>query len=112
MKNYQVVIDPLGNQVYLMKRFIFLTQDNYDAPTDIIPTISTPGIVIEIGMPCFEMHYFKKLGWDATLLISVKKEDDHWNVIECEKNPSKFKVEALIKRRSKVIKLSDQNYRA
>jgi len=83
----RTVTDPLGNPVLLPGDLFKLTPKAgiYD---DASAVITKPALVIEINNGNeIEMYYFRSIGWDHTMLITVRQKNDRWEASSLERDP-------------------------
>src|SRR5689334_11893066 len=83
----RTVTDPLGHPVFLLDDLSEFTAKGgiYD---DVSKVISKPALIIEtMNANEKEMHYFRSIGWDHTMLITVHFRNNRWEAVHYQRDP-------------------------
>lgn len=93
----QIVTDPIGYEIYLPPD---LCEEGTPEPfatqmaSRFYHVLETPACIIELSS--YERCYFRSLGWNCTVLISVIFQNEKWVADQCQKNPSKEYILELL----------------
>jgi hypothetical protein len=102
--NEVLAIDPLGKTIYLLPGIFFTKNEEHEIYDDITTVIRKPAILIEVNENNeTQFYYFRSIGWNYTLLITVKLKDSRWEAYNCVKNPSSEILAALLKRGKQIL---------
>jgi hypothetical protein len=93
------VVDPLGNTIYLLED---LCVENEEPDPEIYDTaitvIKKPAMVIETKNDhSIQHYYFRSVGWQNTILISVLLKSGKWLSDKCWRNPTYQELSDLLK---------------
>lgn len=101
-----IITDPLGNRVKLPDNLCAterLKQEGevYD---DLTTVITKPAILIELsGSDPLQLYYYRSIGWNHTLLISVRRAGTEWEAFECRRNPEFAVLSDLLRNGKQLI---------
>lgn len=102
-----VVTDPMGNEIYFVTANCFTPDEvqEHEVYDDVTAVIKKPAILVEIKNERNkkELHYFRSIGWQNTLLIKVEFLNNRWETIQCIKNPSNAELSELLKKGVQII---------
>ena len=84
------ITDPLGHRVFLING---LFEPEAPGPADeeeadLGTAIRRPALIIETTRNGSELHFFRTLAWNSTILVSARKEGEAWLVFRFLRNPS------------------------
>jgi hypothetical protein len=99
----RTVTDPLGNPVFLLGDLSQFTAKGgiYD---DVTTVIRKPALVIEtIDESKKEMHYFRSIGWDHTMLITAHFQNNRWEAITYQRDPPNEMLVQIIKKGKQLL---------
>lgn len=101
------VTDPLGNKIFFSKTTCYtLTEGEENEVYDDMATVITkPALMIETGVSYKrkQLHYFRVVGWQNTLLILVEFNNHRWEATKCTKNPSNSELSELLRKGIQII---------
>jgi hypothetical protein len=99
----RAVTDPLGNAVFLLDDLSKFTAKGgiYDDATTVI---TKPALVIEtIEDNEKEMHYFRSIGWDHTMLITVHFRNNRWEASSYLRDPPNDMLAVILKKGKQLL---------
>src|SRR4029079_9399950 len=104
MANEVPAIDPLGKTIFLLPD-VFFTEDEaneiYDNATIVI---NKPAILIEVNENNEDQfYYFRSVGWNNTLLIIARWNNDRWEAYNCIKNPSTKMLSSILNKGKQIL---------
>jgi hypothetical protein len=85
------ITDPLGNQINLpVNLFNHPVEDVADQLyNEAVSALKKPALVIEsVTNNEREIHYFRSIDWNITMLVSVRLTDNRWVVHSYIQNPA------------------------
>jgi hypothetical protein len=86
MANEVTTIDPLGKTIHLLPAILFPDNKAGEIYDDAATVIQKPAILIEANENNeTEYHYFRSVGWNNTLLITVRFKNGRWEAYKCVK---------------------------
>lgn len=89
MTNEVFAIDPLGKTIYLLSEIFFIESEANEIYDDATTVIKKPAFIIEIKENNdTQFYYFRSVGWNNTLLIKVRLDNNRWEAYDWIKNPS------------------------
>jgi hypothetical protein len=95
-EGYYYVNDPLGNRIAIPPRFQTMLDGEEEIYDDLATVFHNPLMVLELNTGRDELHYYRAIGWNITLLASAFKTKDGWEVFSCTRNPSMHIIKELI----------------
>jgi hypothetical protein len=99
------VIDPLGNTIYLQENICVENEkpdpEIYDTAINVI---QKPAMLIKVEKDHSVQHYyFRSVGWQNTMLISVVFASGKWLSDKCVRNPSNEELSELLKAGKQIL---------
>lgn len=99
------VLDPLGKTIYLPADIC--DKDNAQADViydDVQTVIERPALLIEVTENSdYYFYYYRSVGWNQTLLITVHLRNSQWQAVGCQKNPSTRELSLILKKGKQII---------
>ena len=106
MKDEVVYIeDPVGHRISLAKKLCSISNtetEGNDLYDDLYSVIKKPALLIQTDIP-IELHYYRSVGWQFSILIKVKWNTRNWEAYKCIINPSDTDIVALMKKGKQII---------
>ncbi len=105
MANEEIkVLDPLGKTIYLPLGICDKEDTQQDIYDDVQTVIQKPAILIEVTENSENyFYYFRSIGWNQTLLITVHLRNSQWEAVHCQKNPSTRELSFILKKGKQII---------
>lgn len=104
MLNEVAAKDPLGKTIYLLNGFFFAENEENGIYDDATVVIKKPAILIEADeVDGKEFYYFRSIGWNKTLLLAVRWNNERWEAYKCIKNPSSEMLSEILKKGKQII---------
>lgn len=100
------VVDPLGLTIFILHDIALSIHevDDPDIYDDVSTVIQRPAMVIEtFEKGRRQLHYFRSVGWNHTLLIAVECRNHRWETVRSEKDPSSLSIAELLQRGKQLI---------
>lgn len=98
------VMDPLGKNIYLLSNIILDKNEDDGIYDDATTIIRKPAILIELKEEDrSELYYFRSIGWNKTMMIKVRFNNNRWEAYQCIKNPSSNEVTSLLRKGKQLI---------
>lgn len=94
----KMVKDPYGNKIVIQQEMLEFTQhiksldENLD---DLTTVIEKPAMMFKVNGAIIQLYYMRAVGWNKILLVCAQKKHDHFEVINCEVDPSAKKLSEL-----------------
>jgi hypothetical protein len=86
-----MVKDPFGNQVVIQEKILKLT-DQMKSSNEILDNLATviekPAMMFKMEGSKTQLYYLRAVGWNKMILVSVQKKLDHFEITNCEFDPS------------------------
>lgn len=101
MTNEVIARDPLGKSVFLIDGIFLSGIESDEIYDDAATVIKKPAMIIEaVENERTELYYFRSIGWNNTLLITVRfnNNNKHWEAHDYIKNPSTQMLSNLLKK--------------
>jgi hypothetical protein len=94
----KMVNDPFGNQIGIQQEMLQLT-DQMESDDMILDDITTviekPAMMFKINGNRIELYYLRAISWNKLILVSAQKRNDHFEVTNCEVDPSAKRLAEL-----------------
>jgi hypothetical protein len=104
MPNEVAVIDPLGKTIYLLPGILFSENEAEEIYDDATVVIKKPALLVEVHENnATQLYYFRSIGWNKTLLIITRRDNERWEAYSCVKNPSSEILSAILKKGKQLI---------
>lgn len=104
MANEVTATDPLGKTIYLLPAIFFTENEANEIYDDAATVINKPAMLIEENQNNeTQFHYFRSVGWNNTLLLTVRFNNDRWEAYKCIKNPSSQMLSGLLKKGKQIL---------
>jgi hypothetical protein len=104
MPNEVAVIDPLGKTIHLLHGVLFSENEAEGIYDDAAAVIEKPALLVEVhDNNVTELYYFRSIGWNKTLLIIARWNNDRWEADHYIKNPSSETLSAILKKGNQLI---------
>ena len=97
--------DPFGNFVVIppkvqnLERNLISMELYYD---DAMEAISDPVFILDMMDEEVSYYYYRKIVGEDSILIGVKKSDDHFEVCICQVNPATTQISTLFKKAKQI----------
>jgi hypothetical protein len=101
MTNEVIARDPLGKSVFLIDGIFFSKKEPDEIYDDAATVIKKPAMIVEVNEhERTEFYYFRSVGWNNTLLITVhfNNKSNRWEAHDYIKNPSSHVLSNLLKK--------------
>lgn len=93
-----MVKDPFGNEIMLQNKILELT-DQMKTRNEIFDNLATviekPAMMFKKDGSKTQLYYMRAVGWNKMILLSVQKKLDHFEVTNCEFDPSAKRMSQL-----------------
>lgn len=93
-----MVKDPYGNEIFIQQEMAEFTRhinSRDEILDDITTVIERPAMMFKSNGAIIQLYYMRAIGWNKTLLVCAKKRHDHFEVTNCEVDPSARKLSEL-----------------
>lgn len=99
------VLDPLGKTIYLPSGICDRDNMQQDIIYDDVQTvIQKPALLVEVTENNDHyFYYYRSVGWNQTLLITVHLKNSQWQAVNCQKNPSTRELSFILKKGKQII---------
>jgi hypothetical protein len=82
------------------KEQIIKSEEIYD---DISKVIERPIMIFKMDEVSTQLYYLRAIGWNKTMLLTVQKNNDHFEVINYEIDPSIERITELHQKGQRLI---------
>jgi hypothetical protein len=89
MPNEVIVSDPLGKTICFLPEILFSQNGKEEIYDDATTVIKKAALVEVQENKTIQRYYFRSIGNNKTLLITVRQNVDRWEAHSCIKNPSR-----------------------
>lgn len=104
MANEVVALDPFGKTIHLLPVVWFSENETAEIFDDATTVIEKPALVIEVTENNqTELYYFRSVGWNNTLLITVRHTNNRWEAYNFLKNPSSQFLSTILKKGRQIL---------
>jgi hypothetical protein len=97
----KIVKDPFGNEIVIQQTVLDMNEHmtrSEDVLDDMGKVIEKPMMIFKMKDGPTQLYYLRAVGWNRTMLIGVKKTNEHFEVINYETDPP---IERITKLHSK-----------
>jgi hypothetical protein len=99
MPNEVITTDPLGKTIHLLPADLFTETETSEIYDDATTVIRKPAILIEVKEKDETLYYyFRSVGWNNTLLITVRFNNNRWEAFHYVKNPSNQMLSSVLRK--------------
>jgi hypothetical protein len=104
MANEVTAIDPLGKTIYLLPGIFFTENKEQEIYDDAAMVIKKPAMLIEVKEKNeAQFYYIRSVGWNNTLLLTVRLNNNRWEAYNCIKNPPGEMLATVLKKGKQII---------
>lgn len=104
MTNEVIAQDPFGKTIYILPGIFFTEIESAEIYDDAATVIKKPAIVVEVTENNeTQFYYFRSVGWNSTLLIEVRLNNERWEAYACVKNPSGEMLLSVLKNGKQIL---------
>jgi hypothetical protein len=97
-------VDPLGKTIFLLPEACTIENEPYEIYDDATTVIQKPALLVEVNEDNATIfYYYRSVGWNSTLLISVGWDNNRWEVMSCRRNPSSEELSGILKKGKQII---------
>ena len=100
------VIDPLGNTIFLLQDVCLNQHADQDSLIydDAATAIRKPALFIEVKEnEKTELFYFRSVGWNHTILIKARFNNNRWEIDKCTINPSTEQLSEILQKGKQLL---------
>jgi len=101
----RIIKDPFGNEIVIPQTVLDFNKhiiQSEDVLDDINKVIERP-IMIFKTKGLMQLYYLRAIGWNRTMLIGVQKAGDHFEVIDCQVDPTIERITELHSKYERLI---------
>ena len=104
MTNDVIATDPLGKTIHLLPADLFAQNESNEIYDDVATVIRKPAMLIEVKENDeSQYYYFRSVGWNNTLLIIVRSNNNQWEAYDYIKNPSSQMLSSILKQGKQLL---------
>ena len=97
-------VDPLGKTIVLSPEACAIEDNGYEIYDDATAVIQKPALLVEVNEAnATVFYYYRSVGWNSNLLISVGWNNNRWEVMTCQRNPSSEVLSGVLKKGKQII---------
>lgn len=92
-----MIKDPFGNEVIIQDEIFRAVQEKSsdEILDDITTVIEKPAMMFKMNAGRAQLYYMRAVGWNKMMLIIAQKKQDHFEVTNCEIDPSAKRLSDL-----------------
>lgn len=93
-----MVKDPYGNEIIIQPDMVEFTRHikaGGEMVDDITAVIERPAMMFQMNGTVLQLYYMRAIGWNKTMLVCAQKKQNHFEVTNCELDPSSKKLSEL-----------------
>lgn len=104
MANEVVALDPFGKTIHLLPAVSIIENEAAEIFDDAATVIEKPALVIEVTENNeTQLYYFRSVGWNNTLLITVRHTNNRWEAYNFIKNASSQFLLSVLKKGRQIL---------
>jgi len=104
MTNEVIATDPFGKTIHLLPEILFAEREANENYDDAATVIKKPAMLVEVNENNErQLYYFRSVGWNSTLLITVRSNNGRWEAYNCIKNPSSKTLSSILKKGKQIL---------